>query len=215
MGIAALHSCLQTAFPWSRFRTGSDTAISQPRQTSMRISITTRRSPRLTQCWMAWDLQSSSRSPQKNGENSEKVRSEHHSGIKKKPATPHGYWLFDGGAGGIRTHGTLRFNWFRVSPVMTTSIPLRIFLTSAHLGKWRERMGRTSKIWNCETPKNPVISRLSEKRLTKNGFDFECGSLWPLRYASGKSTALLVYGKPGILSTVFADPNWWKIYYQS
>ena len=31
-----------------------------------------------------------------------------------------------GGVGGIRTHGTVRYNWFRVSPVMTTSIPHRI-----------------------------------------------------------------------------------------
>ena len=63
---------------------------------------------------MAWGLQRSSRSPLKNGENSKKVRSEHHSGIKKKPATPHGYWLSDGGELGIRTLGPLRDTAFRV-----------------------------------------------------------------------------------------------------
>ena len=44
----------------------------------------------------------------------------------KKPATPHGYWLFDGGDGEIRTHVPVRANAFRVRPVMTTSIRLRI-----------------------------------------------------------------------------------------
>ena len=31
-----------------------------------------------------------------------------------------------GGAGGIRTHVRLPSNWFRISPVMTTSIPLHL-----------------------------------------------------------------------------------------
>ena len=45
----------------------------------------------------------------------------------KKPATPHSYWLFDGGDGEIRTHVPVRANAFRVRPVMTTSIRLRVY----------------------------------------------------------------------------------------
>ena len=56
---------------------------------------------------------------------------------------------FFGAAGGIRTLVGLLPNWFRVSPVMTTSIPLRVFFaTSAlkkHPGKRRELMERTTK----------------------------------------------------------------------
>ena len=35
---------------------------------------------------------------------------------------------FSGGAGGIRTHVPFPTNWFRVSPVMTSSIPLHDYL---------------------------------------------------------------------------------------
>ena len=48
---------------------------------------------------------------------------------KKEPANgekPLADWLF-GGEGGIRTRVRLLSNWFRVSPVMTTSIPLRVY----------------------------------------------------------------------------------------
>ena len=48
---------------------------------------------------------------------------------------PWKHWVFKGSVGGedgIRTHVRLLANWFRVSPVMTTSIPLRISVLPTH-----------------------------------------------------------------------------------
>ena len=45
-GIAVHHYCLQTAYRWSTFRSGSGTAILQRRQTSMPTLITVLKSPR-------------------------------------------------------------------------------------------------------------------------------------------------------------------------
>ena len=42
----------------------------------------------------------------------------------EKSGNPHGYWIFDSGAGGIRTLVPRRANAFRVRPVMTASIRL-------------------------------------------------------------------------------------------
>ncbi len=71
----------------------------------------------------------------------------------KKPATPHGYWLFDGGDGEIRTHVPVRANAFRVRPVMTTSIRLRVYFNPLFFSPknrsknfWREKQERKQKI---------------------------------------------------------------------
>ena len=56
----------------------------------------------------------------------------------KKPATPHGYWLFVGGDGGIRTHVPLRTTAFRVRLVMTTSIRLHIIRLACILRDFRK-----------------------------------------------------------------------------
>ena len=50
---------------------------------------------------------------------------------------------FYGGVGGIRTHGPGRANRFRVCPVMTASIPLRIVPLPHSPGNRREQQERT------------------------------------------------------------------------
>ena len=50
---------------------------------------------------------------------------------------------FYGGVGGIRTHGPGRANRFRVCPVMTASIPLRIYPLPYSPGNRREQQERT------------------------------------------------------------------------
>ena len=78
----------------------------------------------------------------------------------------HGF-LIHGGEDGIRTHVRLLANWFRVSPVMTTSIPLRIYLNTIlspaaekpaqkKLRIWGEFVGRTTKIFNYIIPQKPA-----------------------------------------------------------
>ena len=68
-----------------------------------------------------------------------------------------------GGDGGIRTHGTVRYNWFRVSPVMTTSIRLHVCQTRlkhSEPQKWGktkmlERRVRTTNYSVFWTRQNP------------------------------------------------------------
>ncbi len=50
----------------------------------------------------------------------------------KNKNTPEGVFFF-GGDGGIRTHVPVKANAFRVRPVMTTSIRLRIYVTQTSL----------------------------------------------------------------------------------
>ena len=58
---------------------------------------------------------------------------------KRKRAKNRWFLALSGGVGGIRTHGTRRYNWFRVSPVMTTSIPLRVFIFTSALKNTSEK----------------------------------------------------------------------------
>ena len=78
-------------------------------------------------------------SPRKIGENSKKVaqpisvgsNEENNSRKCLNRTLQFRHFLHSfGGEGGIRTRVRLPANWFRVSPVMTTSIPLRIYLNT-------------------------------------------------------------------------------------
>ena len=63
--------------------------------------------------------------------------------IKKRPGNAC-HLAKCGGAGGIRTHGPGRVNRFRVCPVMTASIPLRIYPLPRSPGNRREQQERTN-----------------------------------------------------------------------
>ena len=96
-----------------------------------------------------------------------------------------------GGSGGIRTHEPVRTTWFRVRPVMTTSIPLpicsaavfpRLFPMKKGFGKnWRKEQ---QIIQFFEPGKTRMVTRFLVDETDSSPQDFECGSLRPLRYFS-------------------------------
>ena len=112
-----------------------------------------------------------------------------------------------GGAGGIRTHGTRRYNWFRVSPVMTTSIPLpicsaavfsRFFSVKKCFGKnWRKEQ---QIIQFFEPGKTRMVTRFRLDETDSSPQDFESVPLWPLRYHSVFNFAVGEYRKNVISS---------------
>ena len=89
--------------------------------------------------------------------------------------------FFDGGAGGIRTHEPVRTTWFRVRPVMTTSIPLPIcsaavfphlFPVEKGFGKnWRKEQ-QTYSIF--EPGKTRTVTRSLVDETDSSPQDFEC-----------------------------------------
>ena len=93
---------------------------------------------------------------------------------------------FFGAAGGIRTLVGLLPNWFRVSPVMTTSIPLRVFFATSALkkypGKRRELMERTTKIFLLDDTSKALKNQGFSKTVPKWSLVFDSALLWPLRY---------------------------------
>ena len=119
-------SCLQTMCRSSRFRSGWGTAISVPRRTSTRIWMRKAKAARRTPCCAVWAL------PPR------RIRA--HKGTGQ---ATHVTWPNVGGVGGIRTHGPGRANRFRVCPVMTASIPLRIYPLPHSPGNRREQQERT------------------------------------------------------------------------
>ena len=89
--------------------------------------------------------------------------------------------FFDGGAGGIRTHEPVRTTWFRVRPVMTTSIPLPIcsaavfpllFPIEKGFGKnWRKEQ---QIIQFFEPGKTRMVTRFRLDETDSSPQDFEC-----------------------------------------
>ena len=109
---------------------------------------------------------------------------------KKKPANGKNRLQteFSGGVGGIRTHGTRRYNWFRVSPVMTTSIPLRVFIFTSALKNtsekgenwWRE----LRDIYFSMIAEKPRKIKVFQRWASKKGIRFRVRTLQPLGYIS-------------------------------
>ena len=107
--------------------------------------------------------------------------------------------FFDGGAGGIRTHEPVRTTWFRVRPVMTTSIPLpicsaavfpRLFPMKKGFGKnWRKEQ-QTYSIF--EPWKTRTVTRFLVDETDSSPQDFESAPLWPLRYLSMYKYSILL-----------------------
>ena len=110
----------------SRFRSGWGTAISVPRRTSTRIWMRKAKAARRTPCCAVW------------ASHLRRIRAR-----KGKGQATHVAWPNVGGVGGIRTHGPGRVNRFRVCPVMTASIPLRIYPLPHSPGNRREQQERT------------------------------------------------------------------------
>lgn len=100
---------------------------------------------------------------------------------KKNPETRMVTGFFDGGAGGIRTHEPVRTTWFRVRPVMTTSIPLpicsaavflRLFPIEKGFGKnWRKEQ---QIVQFFELGKTRMVTRFLVDETDSSPQDFEC-----------------------------------------
>ena len=103
-----------------------------------------------------------------------------------------------GGEDGIRTHVRLLANWFRVSPVMTTSIPLRVYSSAVFprlfwnsKSLWKELTERTTKYSIIRTVKVLANRGFSADETDSRLKNFESVPLWPLRYVSVYVNSLL------------------------
>ena len=139
-------------------------------------------------------------------------------GKKGKSSKPLSLLDFFGGEDGIRTHVRLLANWFRVSPVMTTSIPLRVCQTrSEHLepqkrGKTKmlERRVRTAKYLVFRTRENPWKQRETggRKSLSRGGFRVSPVMTTSIRLRERyHSVRWLFYQKAGLLSRIFSSKS--------
>ena len=85
-------------------------------------------------------------------------------------------------------------NWFRISPVMTTSIPLRMVTKilkytqkssrKLKLEKWQTLRANISKLSKIRCQRNGLISRFFDSLWYLTQQSFESAPLWPLRYLS-------------------------------
>ncbi len=84
---------------------------------------------------------------------------------------------------------------FRVSPVMTTSIPLQIYFTLILLWKLERKSGEKPKnTIRSRAPEAPIKPGVPEKGTPLGASDFESAMLWPHRCPSVSMTSIIQDG---------------------